>query len=85
MTFSSKSDVWSYGVTLWEIFSLGEIPFPGGFTWNSDFLTQLLNGMRMAQPPNSTNEMLPSVFFIISLINISLIKLIYRPFLAMTL
>lgn len=29
LKFTSKSDVWAYGVTIWEMFSYGEMPWKG--------------------------------------------------------
>lgn len=49
--FSSKSDVWSYGVTLFEIFSFGESPdlIDKKFT-GEDILIALKAGKRLRCP-----------------------------------
>jgi len=49
MNFSTQSDVWSYGVTIWEIFSMGGIPF-SGLSWDVTFAQKLRDGLRMPQP-----------------------------------
>ena len=48
---------WSYGVTMWEIFSGGKAPFPG--TDPLTLIQSLENGHRMPKPNNTacTDEM----------------------------
>ncbi|KAL3102973.1 hypothetical protein niasHT_025881 [Heterodera trifolii] len=52
--FTVKSDVWSFGILLYEIFSLGHTPYPG--VQNHDVLRDLDQGKRMACPKNCPDE-----------------------------
>ena len=47
--YSYQSDVWSYGILLWEIFSLGTDPYPG-FADDRDLFDRLTEGYRMDCP-----------------------------------
>ena len=52
--FSSQSDVWSFGVVLWELFSLGQMPYPGMSL--NQLVQGLKNGYRMDKPEYATNK-----------------------------
>ncbi|XP_001602126.1 tyrosine-protein kinase Shark [Nasonia vitripennis] len=47
-TFSHASDVWSYGITLWEMFSYGEQPY--GDRRGTEVIDLVEKGDRLAQP-----------------------------------
>lgn len=53
---SEKSDVWSFGVLLWEIFSLGETPYKN-ITYGSVFLSAVYAGAVLNQPDFASDEM----------------------------
>ena len=43
--YTEKSDVWSYGVTIWEIFTYGEIPYNELENW--DVKRAILQGIKL--------------------------------------
>ena len=46
--FSIKSDVWSFGVTMYEVVTKGRFPYPG--MTNTETSEQVLKGYRMPKP-----------------------------------
>ncbi|XP_037833344.1 vascular endothelial growth factor receptor kdr-like isoform X2 [Kryptolebias marmoratus] len=53
--YTTQSDVWSFGVLMWEIFSLGASPYPG-VQIDEEFCCRLKDGTRMRAPDYSPTE-----------------------------
>ncbi|XP_033016307.1 mast/stem cell growth factor receptor Kit isoform X1 [Lacerta agilis] len=54
--YTFESDVWSYGILLWELFSLGSSPYPG-MPVDSKFYKRIKEGYRMFTPEFAPAEM----------------------------
>ncbi|ROT71986.1 PDGF- and VEGF-receptor related, isoform G [Penaeus vannamei] len=54
--FSTQSDVWAFGVVVWEMFSLGRTPFPG-ISVDENFVKKLESGLRMERPRFATGDL----------------------------
>ncbi|XP_038066681.1 angiopoietin-1 receptor-like [Patiria miniata] len=52
--YKSKSDVWSFGILLWEIATYGSTPYPG--IESKSLAERLLDGYRMPKPDNCADE-----------------------------
>ncbi|CAG7692878.1 unnamed protein product [Allacma fusca] len=49
MKFSTETDVWSFAVTMWEIYSMGQTPY-AGTVWTTVFADQVEAGQRLTKP-----------------------------------
>uniref|UniRef100_A0AAQ5Z6I4 receptor protein-tyrosine kinase n=1 Tax=Amphiprion ocellaris TaxID=80972 RepID=A0AAQ5Z6I4_AMPOC len=54
--YTLQSDVWSYGVLLWEIFSLGKSPYPN-VSVDTNFYKMIKDGGHMRRPDFAPAEM----------------------------
>ncbi|CAL4088875.1 unnamed protein product, partial [Meganyctiphanes norvegica] len=59
--YTSHSDVWAFGVLMWEIFTLGGVPYPeydGHVAGDvKEFIDQLNVGLRLDKPTHATDQL----------------------------
>ncbi|KAM6973676.1 tyrosine-protein kinase receptor TYRO3 [Aplochiton taeniatus] len=52
--YTTQSDVWAFGVTMWEIMARGQTPYPG--VENSEIYEYLIKGERLKQPAECRDD-----------------------------
>ncbi|CAL8241297.1 unnamed protein product [Merluccius merluccius] len=50
--YSNKSDIWSYGVVMWEVYSEGQVPFQHHS--NQEVVEKISSGVRLYRPHRAT-------------------------------
>jgi len=58
--FDEKSDVWSYGVTMWEIFSYGDAPKLGEI---EGLVKLLYEGKRLLKPAKCPDDVYKIIYY----------------------
>ncbi|NXA40795.1 MERTK kinase, partial [Eudromia elegans] len=53
--YTTKSDVWAFGVTMWEIATRGMTPYPG--VQNHEIYEYLFHGQRLKKPEGCSDEL----------------------------
>uniref|UniRef100_A0A8C2ZH27 Tyrosine-protein kinase receptor TYRO3 n=1 Tax=Cyclopterus lumpus TaxID=8103 RepID=A0A8C2ZH27_CYCLU len=52
--YTTQSDVWAFGVTMWEVLTRGQTPYPG--VENSEVYEYLIKGERLKKPPDCRED-----------------------------
>ena len=72
--FTLASDVWSFGVVLWEMFSFGQEPYPGDTV--EELITKLKNGYSLPCPEEMDKVGLLSNLYAIIFIHIDYLAML---------
>ncbi|XP_046393104.1 tyrosine kinase receptor Cad96Ca [Ischnura elegans] len=59
--FTTKSDVWSFGVFAWEVVTLGSTPYPGLAA--SDVMKKVRDGLRLEKPEHCRRELFNVMYY----------------------
>ena len=75
--FSSKSDVWAFGVLCWEVFTCGDMPY--GRSKNPEVVERVQRGQVLSRPqgcPGQVYEVSKNSFFFFFLEFIAVLKIL---------
>ena len=59
--FTIKGDVWSFGILMWEIVTLGSTPYPGLST--KEVMRKVRDGYRLDKPEHCKREMYNIMYY----------------------